>query len=210
MVVMPWLRSLPAALGTAVVLALAPGATSAAAAHPAKPLSGAQAAGGFHLSASSFSVDQSVGRATITIQRGWTRHEAQIRYMTLPGTAVRRQDYTAVKAMIDFLPGQSEATFSVPIVNHGMVEVPKTVRIMLFGASSTPLGAPARAMLTIRAGNVAVTPRDPANPLALTASPPGGDPLTGARPFIDSRYGLAARAARRLARRHPARPRCST
>ena len=67
-----------------------------------------------------------------------------------------------------------------------------------------PMGSPSEATLTIQSGNVAIAPRDPANPLALAATPPANDPLIGATPFIDWRYGLAARAARRLARRHPA------
>lgn len=158
---------------------------------------------GFHLTQTAMTVSQDVGAATVTIARGHTADEAQIRYTTLPGTAIRRQDYTPVKAMIDFLPGQSSATFMIPIVNHGMVEVPKTIRIALFGAHSTPLGDPAASVLTIVSGNVAVVARDPANPLALVSSPPPSDPLTGATPFIDWRSGLAAGQARRWAHSHP-------
>ena len=161
------LRFSLAALGAAAALAGRPGGRIRHGSPVAEPMSAANAAGGFHLAASSFSVNQDVGEATITIERGYTRHEAQIRYMTLPGTAVRRLDYTAVKAMIDFLPGQSQATFTIPIVNHGMVEVPKTVRIMLFGAHSTAAGRSVRGDADDPAGQRrgrAARSRQPARP----------------------------------------------
>ncbi|HEY5189660.1 MAG TPA: glycoside hydrolase family 6 protein, partial [Solirubrobacteraceae bacterium] len=165
-------------------------APSVAAADPVDP-------GGFYLAAPTMTVPQDVGNAVITIERTDTSREAQIRYTTLPGSAVRDQDYTAVKSMIDFMPGQASATFSIPIVDHGMVELPKTIRIALFGAHSLGIGAPSSATLTIVAGAVSVLARDPSNPLVLTATPPPTDPLTGATPFVDWTAGLAAAQARR-------------
>jgi endoglucanase len=160
--------------------------------------------GGFHLTATQLTVTQNVGRAVVTIARTDTTREAQIRYTTLPGTAVREQDYTQVKSMIDFMPGQSSATFSIPIVNHNTIEVPKTIRIALFGAHSLGMGAPSTAVLTIVSGAIAATARDPLNPLGLAASPPLGDPLTGAQPFIDHQAGLAAVQERAWRHSHPA------
>jgi hypothetical protein len=142
---------------------------------------------GFHLAAAVMTVPEDVGSAVVTIERTGTSREAQIRYTTLPGTAVRSQDYTPVKSMIVFMPGQASATFSIPIVNHGMVEVPKTIRIALFGAHSTGMGVPSTAVLTIVTGAVSVLARDPGNPLGLAAPPAGGDPLTGATPSSTGR-----------------------
>jgi endoglucanase len=160
---------------------------------------------GFHLDASTYTVSQDAGRALITIERTDTSREAQIRYETLPGTAVRHQDYTPVKAMIDFMPGQSSATFSVPIADHHMVIVARTIRIALFGPHSLGVSAPSTAVLTIVSGNVATVARDPLNPLALPIAPPVDNPLSGATPFIDYSYGLASSWQRRLADSHPAK-----
>jgi endoglucanase len=160
--------------------------------------------GGFHLASTTLTVDQNVGRAVVTIERTNTSREAQIRYTTLPGTAVRLQDYTPVKSMIDFMPGQASASFSIAIADHNTLEVDKTIRIALFGAHSLGLGAPSTAVLTIVSGSLPPVLRDPLNPLGLVATPPVGDPLTGARPFIDAKAGQAAVQQRRWTHSHPA------
>lgn len=204
---MPPFRTLLSGLAACVALACVPSIATADALPPAGAGLADVGAGspGFHLTQTALTVSQDVGTATVTIARGDIANAAQIRYTTLPGTAIRRLDYTPVKAMIAFLPSQASATFRIPIVNHNAVEVPKTIRIALFGAHSTPLGDPASAVLTIVTGsNVAVVARDPANPLALAASPPLTDPLTGANPFVDLRYGQAAMQARRWAHSRPA------
>jgi endoglucanase len=159
--------------------------------------------GGFRLDSAAYTVSQDIGRAAITIERSNTFREAQIRYETLPGTAVRWQDYTPVKAMIDFMPGQSSATFSIPIVDHHMVIVPRTIRLALFGPHSLGVSTPYTAVLRVVSGTVATVARDPANPLALATAPPADNPLSGATPFVDAKYGLANLWQRRLARSHP-------
>ncbi len=198
---MPSIRSLllPLACTAALACIAAPGLLpSAAGAHFFTDPNG------FHLDASSYTVPQSVGHAVITIERTNTTREAQIRYETPPGTAIRHEDYTPVKSMIDFMPGQSSATFPIPIVNHDAVEIPKTIRIALFGPHSLGVGTPYTATLRITTGDVATASRDPLNPLALPVAPPATDPLTGARPFVDRTSGLADMAQRRLARAgHP-------
>jgi endoglucanase len=158
---------------------------------------------GFRLATSAMTVTQNVGDAVVTIERTDTSQEAQIRYETLPGTAVRQQDYTPVKSMIDFMPGQASATFSIPIYNHNTAEVAKTVHIALFSPHSLGMGSPDQAVLTIVGGALPPVTRDPVNPLGLIATPPTGDPLVGARPFVDWKYGLAAQQQRRWRHSHP-------
>jgi endoglucanase len=158
---------------------------------------------GFRLTTSTLTVSQSTGQATFTIVRRNTRPAAQIRYMTLRGTAAADQDYTPVKAMIPFAPGQASATFSIPIVDHGTYEVPKTVRLQLFGPFREGLADPHTAVLRIVSGGLAAVTPVAGNPLALSITPPATDPLTGAQAFIDRKDGLAAVAARRLKHRHP-------
>ncbi len=159
--------------------------------------------GGFRLTRSRLTVTQAVGAATFTIARRNARKPAQIRYMTLRGTAVAHQDYTPVRGMIPFARGQHSATFSIPIVNHGTYEANKTIRLQLFGPYRAGLANPHRAVVRIVAGRLPTIRRIAGNPLALSAVPPKSDPLTGATAFVDWRHGVVAVHARRLKHRHP-------
>src|SRR5437588_610247 len=67
---------------------------------------------GFHYSSPVYTVHENEGVATITIERTNTVGAAQIRYIALPGTANRTEDFTPVKARLDFQPGQASATFT--------------------------------------------------------------------------------------------------
>jgi endoglucanase len=150
---------------------------------------------GFHLTSSSLSVHENAGQAVITIERGDTRTEAQIRYVTVRGTAIPGEDFTSVKGMIDFLPGQSSAVFTVPITDHGVPGLPRTIKVALFGASPIGLDAPSSAVLTIINDDPVSILKDALNPLGLTNAPPPSDPLTGAQTFVDP-SGVAALQAR--------------
>ena len=183
------------ALLPALVLAwlLAAGAAHAARVDP----------GGFRLASSSLVVHENAGQAVIAIERSDVRREAQIRYITLPGTAIRGEDFTPVKGMINFLPGQASATFTVPIIDHGLPGLSRTINVALFGPSPIGLAAPSSAVLTIVNDDAVNILRDPLNPLALASPPPLSDPLTGAQPFVDSQFGVAAVQARAWRRSRP-------
>jgi hypothetical protein len=157
---------------------------------------------GFRLTTSTLTVSQTAGQATFTIVRRNIRPAAQIRYMTLRGTAHAHQDYTPVKAMIPFAPRTGVGHVSIPVVNHGTYEVPKTVRLQLSVRSVRGSPTRIRRLRIVSEGLAPVTPVA-GNPLALSITPPATDPLTGAHAFIDRRDGLAAVAARRLKHRHP-------
>jgi endoglucanase len=148
---------------------------------------------GFRLQSSSLTVNENARQAVITIERADTSADAQIRYITLgegvpcgPAqcTAVDPIDFTSVKGELDFPVGVASETFTVPIVDHGTLSVPKTVQVSLFGPAPIGMASPSKAVLTIL-DNDPVTPRDPQNPLALPVSPGTGDPLTGASFFVD-------------------------
>jgi endoglucanase len=157
---------------------------------------------GFRLSAPAYTVNENAGNAVITIERTDTSREAQIRYIANPMTAERGVDFEQVKAMINFLPGQSSATFNVPIIDHGVPGLPKTVKIALFGPSPIGMGTPDTAVLTILNDDVVPITKSPDNPLGLTSAPPPSDPLLGARAYVDPQ-NFAAVQARRWRRRHP-------
>jgi endoglucanase len=159
--------------------------------------------GGFHLDSPALYVHENAGQAVITISRPNTSVDAQIRYITLGQgvqcgssqcTAVDPYDFSSVKGMLDFPVGVASETFSVPIVDHGVQSVPKTIEVSLFGPSPIGMASPDKAVLTIL-GDDPATPRDPANPLALPVAPTGGDPLAGASFFVDP-SSEAANAAR--------------
>jgi endoglucanase len=159
--------------------------------------------GGFHLDSSSLYVHENAGQAVITISRSDTSVDAQIRYITLGDgvqcgsaacTAVDPYDFSSAKGMLDFPAGVASETFSVPIVDHGVSSVPKTLAVSLFGPSPIGMASPSKAVLTIL-NDDPVTPRDPANPLALPVAPPGGDPLAGASFFVDPQSEAAHAAA---------------
>jgi endoglucanase len=75
-------------------------------------------------------------------------------------------------------------TFSVPVVDHGVQTVPKTIQVSLFGPSPIGLASPSKAVLTILNDDPAPV-RDPNNPLGLSVAPTGGNPLSGATFFVD-------------------------
>jgi endoglucanase len=150
---------------------------------------------GFRLVSPLLFVNENAGSAVITIDRTDTLMEAQIRYIALPITAEKYIDFEPVKGMINFLPGQSSATFSIPIIDHGLPGLPKTVNVSLFGPSPIGLGIPSTAVLTIVNNDPLPTiTKTPTNPLGLGTAPPPTDPLTGARAFSDP-GSLAAEAA---------------
>jgi endoglucanase len=158
---------------------------------------------GFHLQSALMTVDQTAGQAVVTVERNDTSKQAWVRYETVPASAVRGQDYTPVKSTLAFQPGQSSATFTIPIVNHNTPEPPKTVGIALFSPFPIGMAEPHTAVLTITGDSLPVVERNPVNPLDLSAPPPPTDPLMGASPFVDP-HSVAARAQRRLSATKPA------
>jgi endoglucanase len=148
---------------------------------------------GFRLASSELTVNENAGQAVITIERTDTSEDAQIRYITLGDgvpcgptecTAVDPDDFTSVKGELDFPVGVASETFTMPIVDHGVQTVPKTIQVSLFGPSPIGMASPSKAVLTIL-DNDPVTPRDPLNPLALAVAPSAGNPLSGANFFVD-------------------------
>ncbi len=161
---------------------------SAAGAAPLDPL-------GFHLLLPVLTVNENGGDAVVTVTRTNTAPEAQIRYITIGITAQAPYDYTPQKGMIDFAPGQATGSFRIPIVDHGIAGLPKTMQVSLFGPSPIGLALPSVAILTIL-NNDPVGSLDAANPLGLAASATGSDPLAGAGFYVDH-HSEAAQAAQR-------------
>ncbi|MDQ6775037.1 MAG: glycoside hydrolase family 6 protein [Actinomycetota bacterium] len=159
---------------------------------------------GFHISSPLLFVNENAGAAVIEVDRLNTSVEAQVRYDVLPLTAERNIDYTPVNGMLDFPVGVASETFSIPIIDHGVAGLPKTLAVSLFGPSPIGLGIPASAVLTILGNDTAPSgTKDPLNPLALPTPPPPTDPLTGATPFVEPK-SAAAKAAQQYQDSKPA------
>jgi endoglucanase len=149
---------------------------------------------GFRFAAARIYVDESAGDAVVTVQRSDLRRAAQVRYITIGITAQAPYDYTSEKAMLSFAAGQSSATFKVPIIDHGINGLSKSIQLALFGPSIIGLADPSHAVLTIL-NNDPLTNLSTDDPLDLPGATTSTDPLAGARFYVDP-WSEAARAAR--------------
>jgi endoglucanase len=150
---------------------------------------------GFTISSPLLFVNEDAGAAVITVNRIDTSEAAQVGYIAMPLTAEQNIDYIPVKGMLSFQVGQASATFSVPIIDHGVPTLPKTLTVSLWGPSPIGLGIPSTGVLTILGNDpVPTATKSAVNPLALPTAPPLTDPLTGAKAFVDPK-SLAANAA---------------
>jgi endoglucanase len=153
-------------------------------------------------------VHENAGPAVITVTRDPIESvaPAQVRYITSGngfnpatnspfqcGTSIctaTADDFTSVKGELDFKAGQSSMTFSVPITDHGFATTPKTFQVSLFGPSPIGLGPGSKAPVTILEDDP-TPPIQPGNPLGLPVAPTGGNPLAGARLFVDPQSQVA-------------------
>jgi len=165
----------------------------------------AHAAGTVSLSSDAYSVQENAGAATITIERSDPRGHGEVRYGVWTNhSATAYVDYEPVSGRVDFADGQREATFHIPIHDDTNVEGDETVKLGIYGAYPMQLAEPTRALLTIVDDDTVSATRDPLNPLGLTPAPTNGNPLQGARFFVDEQWGLANRVADSLKHRDPA------
>lgn len=103
-------------------------------------------------SAPTYTVFENRGVATITVVRsGGRASSATVDFATVPGgTATPGADYQQVSGRITFAPGQTRATFDVPIVADNISDVDETVQLALTNpGEGARLGTPNVATLTI-------------------------------------------------------------
>ncbi len=70
-------------------------------------------------------------------------------FATADGTALAGQDYTATNGMLGFAAGERLKLVTIPILNDGLKEPPKTFRFYLTNATGVVLGNPRTATVTI-------------------------------------------------------------
>lgn len=116
--------------------------------------------GVLQFSASSYTVNENAGTATITVTRtGGSDGSVGVNYATSNGTATAGSDYTASSGTVTFANGETSKTFSIPILDDTTVENAETVTLTL--SNPTPgatLGNPATATLTINSEDVSSQP----------------------------------------------------
>jgi co-chaperonin GroES (HSP10) len=107
--------------------------------------------GFFAFSSATYSVAESGGTVTITVERlGGSFGTTKVDYTTSNGTAVAGQDYTTSSGQLTFNSGETTKTFTVSISEDVLDEANETVNLTLSNAQgSGELGSPATAVLTI-------------------------------------------------------------
>ncbi|ADB51496.1 Cellobiohydrolase A (1 4-beta-cellobiosidase A)- like protein [Conexibacter woesei DSM 14684] len=163
------------------------------------------AAGTVSLTSTSFTVKEGDGGAVITFVRSEAARRGQVRFGAWHRSAQQFQDYKPVKGRVDLARGQTEGSFTVPIVDDPLVEGPETIAVGIFGTYPERVAEPDRAILTIEDDDaISTEPRDPVNPLALDPPPPpGGNPLHGARFYVNPGQTIAGAYARKISGSQP-------
>jgi hypothetical protein len=111
-----------------------------------------------------FTANEGDGRATITVRRfGASTTPATVNYFTLDdsraircddnsasgGAAFARCDYATTLDTLVFAPGESQKTFTIPLVDDGHVEPGEFINLRLTSALGTPLGGQSSTVLSI-------------------------------------------------------------
>lgn len=90
------------------------------------------------------------GAAYIAVHvTGFTTNLVVVSYHTTNGTATPFVDYLPVSGRLFFLPGQTNAIITVPLLDDLLIEGSETVGLRLFGVTNALLAAPSNAVLTI-------------------------------------------------------------
>lgn len=109
-------------------------------------------AGSLQFSASTMSVGENGGQASITVTRtGGSSGAVSVAYATTNGTAVAGSDYAVGTGTLSWAAGDTAGkTFTVSVTNDPTAEGNETVMLTLSGPTGgAPLGTPASAILTI-------------------------------------------------------------
>jgi Zn-dependent metalloprotease len=97
-----------------------------------------------------YNVGEADVSALITVSRtGSTSGSATVDYTTADGSATSGIDYAATSGTLVFADGEDTQTFSVPVIDDGLIEANEDILLTLSGESGAILGAVSDALLTI-------------------------------------------------------------
>jgi hypothetical protein len=107
--------------------------------------------GQFQFSASTYSVGEGAGNATITVTRtNGSDGSTTVHYATSDGSATAPGDYTSTSGNLSFAAGETTKSFTVAIVADSIAEGNETVNLTLSDPTGGAiLGNPAQSVLTI-------------------------------------------------------------
>ncbi len=113
------------------------------------------AAGSIAFGATAYAARESDPQAIVTVKRvGGAAGGVTVDYATADGTATAGLDYTPVSGILSFAPGVTSRTFTVPLLDDGVVEGNETVVLSLdHPLGGATLASPSEAVLTIQEGN---------------------------------------------------------
>ncbi|MCP4687086.1 MAG: PQQ-binding-like beta-propeller repeat protein, partial [Desulfobacterales bacterium] len=134
--------------------------------------------GAVFLSSTTYTVNEGDGAAAITATLPYPESKTiRVDYAAADGTATAGEDYTATSGTLTFAPGETEKTFTVPLLDDGIAEPDETIMISLSNPAEVFLGAPAAAVLTIVQTNAPPTASEDAYSVtegrSITAAAPG-------------------------------------
>jgi hypothetical protein len=111
--------------------------------------------GSFQFAASTFTVDENAGTATITVARvDGGDGPVSVVVSTSDGTAVAGVNYLATSTSLFFADGVTSQTFTIPILEDGKADGDKTVMLALSApAGDAAIGTPSSAVLVVRQTN---------------------------------------------------------
>lgn len=97
-----------------------------------------------------YSVREDAGAASVAVRLSSASGQTiGVRYIATNGTALAGADFVATNAVLTFLPGQTNLSFLVPILNDSFNELNETISLLLTNPSNATLAAPGSATLTI-------------------------------------------------------------
>jgi uncharacterized delta-60 repeat protein len=110
------------------------------------------APGQLYFASTNFFANEGDGTATITVLRtNGSSGTVSAFYYTVPGTAVPGVNYITVSNSLSFQDGQTNRTFTVPLVDNNIAQGPVSLTLVLATnfSSGTTLAYPSNALLTI-------------------------------------------------------------
>ncbi len=112
-------------------------------------------AGRLQFGAASFAADEAGPVAIVTVTRaGGMAGGVTVDYAASDGTANEGLDFGITSGTLSFNAGVAKQTFTVPLIDDGIVEGNETVNLSLSDPTGgATLGAPAAAVMTIQEGN---------------------------------------------------------
>jgi Tol biopolymer transport system component len=123
------------------------------------PVIGEIVSGTIQLASANATVNESAGRATVTVTRtGGTTGTAVVDYAATSGTASERGDFTTAIGTLTFAEGETAKTFTVFITNDAFGELDETINVTLSQATNASLG--------LSAGTLTITDDDEATAAA--------------------------------------------